>query len=192
MISCQQIPNKKELLILISNIVKTTIRYPIQNLDINLLQGIKTSRNHPLTWNPKSSKLSVQSKIIWNKTISRVINFRKLLQSLWTRIYMKMISIRRPIIRHSSTLIIKTQCQLKTKASMIAVRHHSRERISKNKLITTKFKIISTSKWIKWVLIMKDTKILTCKINCEILKQAKNLIIIPKVMLRHSVKAVYV
>ena len=35
MISCQQIPNKKELLILISNIVKTTIRYPFQNLDIN-------------------------------------------------------------------------------------------------------------------------------------------------------------
>jgi hypothetical protein len=64
MISCQQIPNKKELLILISNIVKTTIRCPIQNLDINLLQGIKTFRNHLLTWNPKSSKLSVQSKII--------------------------------------------------------------------------------------------------------------------------------
>jgi hypothetical protein len=64
MISCQQIPNKKELLILISNIVKTTIRYPIQNLDINLLKGIKTFRNHHLTWNPKSSKLLVQSKII--------------------------------------------------------------------------------------------------------------------------------
>jgi hypothetical protein len=39
---------------------------------------------------------------------------------------------------------------------------------------------------------MKDTKILTCKINWEILKQAKNLILIPKAMLRHSVKAVYV